>query len=277
MLNIGVDTIPTFNRDATDRNRTSPFAFTGNKFEFRMVGSSISIACTNIMLNGTVADAIRQMTDEVVINKKNVRDVIKETLTAHQRIIFNGNNYTEEWKKEAKRRGLPNAASFAESIKALIDPHTIEVMARNNIYQKSELESRAEIYYDNYAKTINIEANTMIEMASKQYIPAVIKYMNNLAKTINNMKQASNLADTSIIEKMLNDTSVLLLEAKDALEALKEKVAIAETKPQGAKKAMYYRKEVFTIMGNLRYPIDKLELIVDSNIWPVPSYGELMF
>ena len=277
VLNIGVDTIPTFNRDATDRNRTSPFAFTGNKFEFRMVGSSISIACTNIMLNGVVADAIRQMTDEVVINKKNVRDVIKETLTAHQRIIFNGNNYTEEWKKEAKRRGLPNAASFAESIKALIDPHTIEVMARNNIYQKSELESRAEIYYDNYAKTINIEANTMIEMASKQYIPAVIKYMNNLAKTINNMKQASNYADTSIIKKMLNDTSVLLLEAKDALEALKEKVAIAETKPQGVKKAMYYRKEVFTIMGNLRYPIDKLELIVDSNIWPVPSYGELMF
>lgn len=277
VLNTGVDTIPTFRKDATDRNRTSPFAFTGNKFEFRMVGSSISIACTNIMLNGTVADAIHQMTDEVVINKKNVREVIKETLTKHQRILFNGNNYTDEWKKEAKKRGLPCATSFAESIKALIDPHTIEVMERNNIYQKSELESRAEIYYDNYSKTVNIEANTMIEMASKQYIPAVIKYMNNLAKTINNMKNASAEALTLDLEKVLNDTSVLLKEAMDALEALKEKVAIAETKPNGAKKAMYYRKEVFTIMGNLRYPIDKLELIVDSNIWPVPSYGELMF
>lgn len=277
VLNTGVDTIPTFRKDATDRNRTSPFAFTGNKFEFRMVGSSISIACTNIMLNGTVADAIHQMTDEVVNNKKDVREVIKETLTKHQRILFNGNNYTEEWKKEAKKRGLPCATSFAESIKALIDPHTIEVMERNNIYQKSELESRAEIYYDNYSKTVNIEANTMIEMASKQYIPAVIKYMNNLAKTINNMKNASSAALTLDLEKVLNDTSVLLKEAMDALDALKEKVAIAETKPNGVKKAMYYRKEVFTIMGNLRYPIDKLELIVDSNIWPVPSYGELMF
>ena len=277
VLNTGVDTIPTFRKDATDRNRTSPFAFTGNKFEFRMVGSSISIACTNIMLNGVVADAIHQMTDEVVLNKKDVREVIKETLTKHQRIIFNGNNYTEEWKKEAKKRGLPCATSFAESIKALVDPHTIEVMERNNIYQKSELESRAEIYYDNYAKTVNIEANTMIEMASKQYIPSVIKYMNNLAKTINNMKNASSEALTLDLEKVLNDTSVLLKEAMDALDALKEKVAIAETKPNGIKKAMYYRKEVFTIMGNLRYPIDKLELIVDSNIWPVPSYGELMF
>ena len=242
-----------------------------------MVGSSVSIACTNIMLNGVVADAIRQMTDEVLINKKEVREVIKETLTAHQRIIFNGNNYTEEWKKEAKRRGLPCATSFAESIKALVDPHTIEVMERNNIYQKSELESRAEIYYDNYAKTVNIEANTMIEMASKQYIPVVIRYMNNLAKTINNMKQASNSASTSSLEKMLNDTSVLLLEAKEELENLKEKVSIAETKPAGIKKAMYYRKEVFTIMGALRYPIDKLEVLVDDALWPVPSYGELMY
>ena len=277
VLKTGVETIPTFRKDATDRNRTSPFAFTGNKFEFRMVGSSISIACTNIMLNGTVADAIRQMTDEVVINKKSVNAVIKETLTKHQRIIFNGNNYTEEWKKEAKRRGLPNASSFAESIKALVDPHTIEVMGRNNIYQRSELEIRAEIYYDNYSKTVNIEANTMIEMASKQYIPAVIKYMNNLCKTINNMKEASKDAVTSVLEEMLNKTSSLLLEAKVALEALKEKIDIAETKPAGVKKAMYYRKEVFTIMGNLRYPIDKLELLVDSNIWPVPSYGDLMF
>ncbi|MBP5446177.1 MAG: glutamine synthetase III [Acholeplasmatales bacterium] len=277
VLNTGVDSVIAFRKDATDRNRTSPFAFTGNKFEFRMVGSSESIACTNIMLNGIVADSIREMTDEVVINKKNVREVIKETLTKHQRIIFNGNNYTEEWKKEAKKRGLPNAVSFVDSIKALIDPHTIEVMDRNKIYTKTELESRAEIYYGVYAKTINIEAMTMIEMASKQYIPAVIKYMDKLSETIVNVKQASNSADTTVIEKLLNDTSILLLEAKEALENLKEKVAIAETKPEGVKRALFYRKEVFTIMGALRYPIDKLELLVDADLWPVPSYGDLMF
>ena len=150
-------------------------------------------------------------------------------------------------------------------------------MERNGIYKKTELESRAEIYYDLYAKTINIEAKTMIEMASKQYIPATIKYMDRLSETINNVKNASNEADTSVIEKLLNETSILLLEAKQALDNLKEKVMQAETKPDGIKKAMFYRKEVFSIMGALRYPIDKLEVLVDSNLWPVPSYGELMF
>ena len=277
VLNIGIETIPLFKKDATDRNRTSPFAFTGNKFEFRMVGSSVSIAYTNTFLNGIVADSIREMTDEVVKNKKSIRDVIKDNLKAHSRVIFNGNNYTEEWKKEAEKRKLPIAASFIESIKALVDPHTIELMKRNDIYSKAELESCAEIFYDNYSKTINIEAKTMIEMASKQYIPSIIKYMNNLAETMNNMKIASDKVDISVVEQSLIDVSKLLSEAKQALENLKKKLIEAEGIKECVKKAMFYRNEIVPIMEALRKPIDELELLVDSNLWPVPSYGSMLF
>ena len=277
VLNVGVDTIPTLRKDANDRNRTSPFAFTGNKFEFRMVGSSVSIALVNTVLNGIVANSIKEMTNEVLNNKKNVQDVIKETLTSHSRIIFNGNNYTEEWKKEAEKRGLPITSSFVESIKALVDPHTIEIMENNGIFSKIELESCAEICYDNYSKSINIEARTMIDMASKQYIPCVMKYMNNLAQTINNIKKASDKADISVTEKLLIDTSALLSKAKKALETLKDKIKLAEDEKDAIKKAIFYRKEIFPAMEDLRYPIDELELLVDSNLWPVPSYGDLMF
>ena len=277
VLNIGIETIPLFKKDATDRNRTSPFAFTGNKFEFRMVGSSVSIAYTNTFLNGIVADSIREMTDEVVKNKKSIRDVIKDNLKAHSRVIFNGNNYTEEWKKEAEKRKLPIAASFIESIKALVDPHTIELMKRNDIYSKVELESCAEIFYDNYSKTINIEAKTMIEMASKQYIPSIIKYMNNLAETINNLKKASDKVDVSVVEQSLIEVSKLLSEAKQALDNLQKKLIETEGIKECVKKAMFYRKEVVPIMEALRKPIDELELLVDSNLWPVPSYGAMLF
>ena len=149
-------------------------------------------------------------------------------------------------------------------------------MQRNGIYSKVELESFSEIYYDNYSKTINIEAHTMIDMVSKKYIPCVVKYMNNLAETINNTKKALSTADTSVIEKLLEDSSKLLLNVKQALEKLKEKISIAESKPKGSEKALFYRKEIFPVMAELRKPIDELELLVDSNLWPVPSYGSLM-
>ena len=275
-LDTGVNTIPQFKKDATDRNRTSPFAFTGDKFEFRMVGSSLSIASVNTILNAIMADSIREMTDEVLINKKSVDDVIKETLKAHSRIIFNGNNYSEEWVEEAKKRNLPNSSCFIESIKALIDPHTIEVMERNGVYSKNELESCADIYYDNYCKVCNIEAKTMIDMASKQYIPSVMKYMNNLAQTLANIKQASDKVDISVTEKILIDTSNLLTETKEALEKLKVNLDLAEKEHDGIKKAIFYRNKIIENMEDLRRPIDKLELLVDLNLWPVPSYGELM-
>ena len=242
-----------------------------------MVGSSISIASTNTILNGIVADSIREMADEVLIKKKNVRDVIKETLKAHSRIIFNGNNYSEEWKKEAEKRKLPITSSFVESIKSFVDPHTIEVMERNGIYSKIELESIAQIYYENYSKSINIEARTMIDMASKQYIPSIMKFMNNLAETINNIKKASDKIDISVTEKLLIDISKILSEAKQAVDNLKAKIHLAELEKVIIKKAMFYRKEIFPIMESLRRPIDELELLVDSNLWPVPSYGEMMF
>ena len=278
ILNLGVDTIPSLTKDATDRNRTSPFAFTGNKFEFRMVGSSISIASTNTILNGIVANSIKEMTDEILINKKGIKDVIKETLKAHSRIIYNGNNYSEEWKKEAERRKLPISTSFVESIKSFIDPHTLEIMEKHGIYTRNELKSCADIYYDKYSKTINIEAKTMIDMASKQYIPCVMKFMNNLAQTINNMNQAMNgKADNSVTEKILSDTSSLLSKAKEALENLKKKLKEVEVEKDGTKKAILYRKEIIPIMEDLRKPIDELELLVDSNLWPVPYYGDLMF
>ena len=278
ILNLGVDTIPSLTKDATDRNRTSPFAFTGNKFEFRMVGSSISIASTNTILNGIVANSIKEMADEILINKKEIKDVIKETLKAHSRIIFNGNNYSEEWKKEAERRKLPTSSSFVESIKSFIDPHTLEIMEKHGIYTRNELKSCADIYYDKYSKTINIEAKTMIDMASKQYIPCVIKFMNNLAQTINNMNQAMNgKADNSVTEKILSDTSSLLSKAKEALENLKKKLKEVEAEKDGTKKAILYRKEIIPIMEDLRRPIDELELLVDSSLWPVPYYGDLMF
>ena len=278
ILNLGVDTIPSLTKDATDRNRTSPFAFTGNKFEFRMVGSSISIASTNTILNGIVANSIKEMTDEILINKKGIKDVIKETLKAHSRIIYNGNNYSEEWKKEAERRKIPSSSSFVESIKSFIDPHTLEIMEKHGIYTRNELKSCADIYYDKYSKTINIEAKTMIDMASKQYIPCVMKFMNNLAQTINNMNQAMNgKADNSVTEKILSDTSSLLSKAKEALENLKQKLKEVELEKDGTKKAMLYRKEIIPIMEDLRKPIDELELLVDSNLWPVPYYGDLMF
>lgn len=275
-LNTGVDTIPVFKKDATDRNRTSPFAFTGDKFEFRMVGSSLSIAFVNTILNAIMADCVREMTDEVIINKKPIRDVIKETLKAHSKIIFNGNNYSKEWIEEAQKRNLPNASCFIESIKALVDPHTIEVMERTGTYSKNELESCADIYYDNYCKKCNIEAKTMIVMASKQYIPCVMKYMNNLATTICNIKQASDKVDISVTEKILIETSTLLTEAKEALEKLKVNLHETENEKDGIKRAKLYRNKIIENMEDLRRPIDKLELLVDSNLWPVPSYGDLI-
>ncbi len=278
ILNLGVDSIPSLTKDATDRNRTSPFAFTGNKFEFRMVGSSISIASTNTILNGIVANSIKEMADEVLINKKDVKDVIKETLKSHSRIIFNGNNYSEEWIKEAEKRKLPISTSFVESIKSFIDPHTLDIMEKNGIYTKNELKSCAEIYYKKYSQTINIEAKTMIDMASKDYIPCVIKFMNNLAQTINNINQATNgKVDNSVTEKILTDTSSLLSKAKEALENLKKNVKEVELEKDVTSKALKYRKEIIPIMEDLRRPIDELELLVDSNLWPVPYYGDLMF
>ena len=277
-LETGVSTLPDLFKDATDRNRTSPFAFTGNKFEFRMVGSRDSIANPNIVLNTIVAEAFADACD--ILEKADdfdlaVHDLIKEYLTENQRIIFNGNGYSDAWVAEAERRGLPNIKSMVEAIPAITTDKAVELFERFNVFTKAELESRAEIQYEAYAKAINIEARTMIDMATKQIIPAVIKYTKELADTINAVKAAG--ADVSVQSELLTEISALLVESKSALKALTEVTEKAAEMEEGEEQARYYHFTVVQAMAALRSPVDKLEMIVDKEAWPMPSYGDLMF
>ena len=279
-LNIGVHTLPELKKDATDRNRTSPFAFTGNKFEFRMVASSMSVADANIVLNTIVADALCDMADELEKAEDfdiAVHDLIKRTLTNHQRIIFNGNGYSEEWKEEAERRGLPNTKTMVDAIPSLIDPHTIQIFEKFSVLSSKELHSRAEVSYENYSKTINIEAKTMIDMVNKKYIPTVIKAVKNLADSINSIKSAVPNADVSVQTELLLHSSELLAKAKAAVVNLENIVATAATKAEGKERAIYFKDVAAKAMEELREPIDALELIIDKSVWPVPSYGDLLF
>ena len=277
-LETGVATLPDLSKDATDRNRTSPFAFTGNKFEFRMVGSRDSIANANIVLNTIVAEAFADACD--ILEKADdfdlaVHDLIKKYATEHQRIVFGGNGYSDEWVAEAERRGLPNIKSMVEAIPALTTDKAINLFEKYKVFTKAELESRAEIKYENYSKAINIEARTMIDMATKQIIPAVIKYTKELADTINAVKAAG--ADVSVQSELLTEISALLVESKSALKALTEVTEKAAEMEEGEEQARYYHFTVVQAMAALRSPVDKLEMIVDKEAWPMPSYGDLMF
>ena len=279
-MDIGVHTILPIKKDATDRNRTSPFAFTGNKFEFRMVASSMSIAGANTVLNATVADVLQAMADKLEKADdfdKTVNEIIYETLKAHRRVIFNGNGYSDEWIAEAERRGLPNVKTMVDATASLFDPKTIEMFERQHVLNKAELESRAEINYEAYAKAINIEAKTMIEMASKQYIPAVISYVTSLADSINSISAACADADLSVQKDLLTRCSSLLAEAQKALKDLVAADAKANSMEEGKEQAEFFKDTVFTIMASLRAPIDKLEMLVDKEYWPVPSYGDMLF
>ena len=279
-LNIGVHTIPELKKDATDRNRTSPFAFTGNKFEFRMVGSSMSIATANTILNTIVADVLCDMADE--LEKASdfdlaVHDLIKETVTNHQRIVFNGNGYSEAWVEEAKRRGLPNIKTMVDAIPALVTEKAIKLFGKHNVFSAVELHSRAEIMYELYSKAINIEAKTMISMANLKYIPSVISYTKKLADSINSVKAAIPDADVSVQTDLLKQTLSLLSDAKSAVKKLQEVVKEASSITDQATAANYFKDYVIPAMDNLRAPIDELELIVEKELWPVPSYGDLLF
>ena len=279
-LDTGVHVLPVLRKDATDRNRTSPFAFTGNKFEFRMLGSSMSIAGVNFILNTMVADVLNQFADE--LEKADdfdvaVNELIKKTVTEHQRVIFNGDGYSDEWVAEAEKRGLPNVKSFVEAIPYLVTDKTISMFERQGVMTKTELESRAEINYETYSKTINIEAKTMIDMAGKQYIPAVISYVTTLADSINSITAACVSSDVSVQKNLLTKCSALLAKAQSALANLENVESLAAAKSEGQEQAMYFREVVFPAMTELRAPIDELEMIVDEEFWPVPTYGELLF
>ena len=277
-LDTGVSTLPELSKDATDRNRTSPFAFTGNKFEFRMVGSRDSIANPNIVLNTIVAEAFADACD--ILEKADdfdlaVHDLIKEYLTDNQRIIFNGNGYSDEWVAEAERRGLPNIKSMVEAIPAITTDKSIKLFERFSVFTKAELESRAEIQYEAYAKAINIEARTMIDMASKQFLPAFIKYTKTLADTVLAVKEAG--VDATVQTEALKEVSTLMTETKTALDVLVKVTDEAAAKEEGMVQANFYHSDVVPAMEALRTPVDKLEMIVDKEAWPMPSYGDLIF
>lgn len=277
-LETGVSTLPDLEKDATDRNRTSPFAFTGNKFEFRMVGSADSIASPNTTLNAIVAEAFCEAAD--ILEKADdfdqaVHDLIKKYLTEHQRIIFNGNGYSDEWVVEAEKRGLPNIKSMIEAVETLTTDKAVKLFEKFGIFTKAELESREEILYETYAKTINIEALTMIDMASKQILPAVVSYTKTLADTVLAVKEAG--ADASVQTELLKEASLLLTDAKKALETLKLEDAKAAAMEEGKEQAFYYKDVVKKAMEELRAPVDALEMIVDKKVWPIPTYGDLMF
>ena len=277
-LETGVSTVPRFSKDATDRNRTSPFAFTGNKFEFRMVGSSASIADPNIVLNTIVAETLCQAAD--ILEKADdfelaLHDLIKDWVTDHIRIIFNGDGYSDAWVEEAARRGLPNIKNTVDATSVLADPEVIKLFEKHGVFSAVELAAREEVGYENYSKAINIEARTMIDMVKKEIIPAVMEYTTTVAKSVAAVKAVG--ADASVQEKVLKeittelsklDASVVKLEA-----ATDASVKIEDPKAQ----AIAYRDDVFAQFAEVREPADKLEALVDEKAWPFPTYAELLF
>ncbi len=277
-LETGVSTLPDFMKDATDRNRTSPFAFTGNKFEFRMVGSSASIAAPNIVLNTITAEAFADACD--VLEKADdfemaVHDLIKEYATAHQRIVFNGNGYSDEWVEEAERRGLPNLKGMVDAIPSLTAEKSVKLFTRFKIFTEAELESRSEIKYEGYSKEVNIEARTMIDMASKSIIPACLKYSKALADIVISLKEAG--VDGSAAREILTEVNKLTNDSQKALQKLVQDDEKSLTIADAKERALFCRDNVKVDMEELRAPIDRLEMIVDKEYWPMPSYGDMLF
>ncbi len=277
-VSVGVDTLPVIPRDNTDRNRTSPFAFTGNKFEFRMVGSAQSIAGPNVALNTIAAEAL----DEIASRLEKAKDknaeaaaIIREIYKKHSRVIFNGNNYSEEWVKEAEKRGLPNVRNSVDALKAFITDKALNLFKKYDIFSHKELHSRYEIYVEHYAKQINIEALSAIDMVRKQFIPAALEYATFLADSISSFNAVN--AAAPVQEDLFKKLNTLLKSSYKNLEKLEAAVAKAQSTDDTIKKAEVYRDKVFTVMQSLRTDIDALEMIVPRDMWPVPTYTELLF
>lgn len=280
LMETGVNILPKFPKDTTDRNRTSPFAFTGNKFEFRMVGSSESISCANTVLNTIVADELAKFADrlencddfQIEVNK-----LLADTIKNHKRIIFNGNNYSDEWIKEAQRRGLPNLRTTAEALPHYVDEKNINLFERRRIFSKKELQSRLEIQLDNYLKTLNTEALTMIEMSKKEIIPAVIKYIMHISKSINEQRLACPCVDSEVMRKSVEKLSLILSRIDYNTEEL-HNVLLNEPKQDNEKTSSdYCKNKLLPAMSNLRKAVDEAEVNVSEEYWPYPDYGKLLF
>jgi glutamine synthetase len=277
-VTVGVDTLPAIPKDNTDRNRTSPFAFTGNKFEFRMVGSAQSIAGSNVALNTIAAEAL----DEIATRLEKAKDknaeaaaIIREIYKKHNRVIFNGNNYADEWVVEAEKRGLPNVRNSVDALKALVTAKAFKLFEKYQVLSHKELHSRYDIYIETYAKQINIEALAAIDMAKKQFVPAALEYATFLADSIDSFKSIS--ASAAVQEDLLKKLGSLLASSYKALTKLELAVAKAQGIEDTVKKAEAYRDKVFTAMQALRSDVDAMETIVPRDMWPVPTYTELLF
>ena len=280
-MKLGVHTLPRFFRDTTDRNRTSPFAFTGNKFEFRSLGSSNSIACCNIMLNAAVAESLKQYADILegaADFESALHDLIKETITKHERILFNGNGYGEKWVEEAtKVRGLSNLKTTADAMPHLLDPKNMDMLMSHKVFTETELHSRCEIMLENYCKTVNIEGHTMVDMVRKNYLPSIEEYLYSLARTTSMMKSVSDHVkcnyEVSTMERLSELTDYILERVKDlekALEDLKEMEDIMKTSER-------IRDDVIPKMEHLRKHVDEAEMLMPEKCWPFPGYGKLLF
>ena len=281
ILKTGVDTLPDFTKDATDRNRTSPFAFTGNKFEFRMVGSTQSISDPNVVLNTIVADVFADVCDRLEKVEGGVEavameahEITKELLTQHQRVIFNGNGYSDEWVAEAERRGLPNLHSMVDAIPTLTTDKAVKMFEKFGVYTKEELESRVEVLYEQYSNTINIEGLATLDIAKKQIVPAVMKYQRKLANGVAELKTVG--VDSSVQEKLLEDITANLKDLFAAINKLEADIPEAQALESEAQ-ARCYHDTIFTDMSAVREPADKLEMLVAKEDWPMPSYGDLIF
>ena len=279
-MEIGVRVLPKFFKDTTDRNRTSPFAFTGNKFEFRMLGSAFSIAGANIVLNTIVAEELSQFAD-ILENSSNfdedLNTLIKNTIKSHNKIIFNGNNYSNDWVKEAEKRGLLNLKTTPDALPSFVNSKNVELFTKHHVLSETELYSRYEILLDNYSKTIHIEALTMIDLAKKEIIPAILRYQGEIAEIANNKKKLSSSIQCCLEENILNKISALGNSLYSKLDDLEKSVLDAKLHTEALDLAKYYREPVFMNMQQLRAVVDELETLVSKKYWTLPSYGELLF
>ncbi len=278
-LDTGVNVLPAFKKDNTDRNRTSPFAFTGNKFEFRMLGSTFSISEPNIILNTIVAESLSQFAD-ILENASDfetaARKLIKDEYVAHKRIVFNGNGYSDEWVEEAEKRGLLNLKTTADAIPHYKDDKNVKLFTKHNIFSEVEVVSRTDILLEEYSKTINIEAITMLHIASKEIIPAVVEYLNELCESASLKKSINPAFSSECEEGLIADVSAKESEMYKAVGALK--AALKNVPSDDAQtSANYYRDVVIPAMADVRKPADELELLVGREYWPFPTYGDLLF
>ena len=281
VLKLGVHVLPKFTRDTTDRNRTSPFAFTGNKFEFRMVGSSDSIACANIMLNASMAETLKEFADKlegVTDFESALHDLIKEAIKAHKRIIFNGNGYDDAWIKEAtEKRGLLNLRTTPDAIAMLLHKENIDMLVAHKVYTESELRSRYEIQLENYCKTVRIEALTMVDMARKEILPAVEDYVSDLAAAAAKKKTVDADLPCGYETKQLRRLSALVDTIDGRVDALEEKLVKLDTLRDLAEEAAFIRDVLIPGMGELRAAADEAETWTAATYWPFPTYGDLLF